>query len=82
MIDWYLHTHAWNRIALIGVVAALVAKAVLSTLTASHMIGLPAGAMVFWACGWAAIAAWDIVCRQLSNSHQLRTADLIIENET
>jgi len=82
MIDWYLHTHAWNRIAISGVVAALAAKAILSTLTAAHMIGLPAGATMIWACGWAAIAAWDIVSRQWEHSHQLRTAGVRIRGDT
>jgi len=76
MIEWYLHTHSWNRIALSGAIVAPAAKAVFSTLTTAHMIGLPTGAAVMWACGWAAIAAWDIAARRLEQRHLLRAREV------
>jgi hypothetical protein len=82
MIEWYPRTLPWNRIALSGMIAALAAKAILSALTTTHTIGLPTGAAVIWACGWAAIAAWDVVCRQREHSHLLRTGGVRIDNET
>jgi len=78
MIEWYFHTHSWNRIALIGAIVAPAAKAIFSTLTTAHMIGLPTGAAVMWACGWAVIAARDIATRRLEQRHLLRVGEIPI----
>ena len=61
MFDWYFHTHSWNRIVLTGGIVAPVAKEVVSTLTITHLIALPLGAVVFWALGWVAIGGWGVL---------------------
>jgi hypothetical protein len=81
MIEWFLRTHSWNRIALCGAMVAPVAKAVFSTLTAAHMIGLPTGAAVLWACGWAAIGTWDIARRRWEQLVLLDTSDVPLGSE-
>ena len=58
MLDWYLRTHSWNRIALTGLIVAVIGKEIVSTLTLAHLIGLPVGAAVFWMLGWVAITGW------------------------
>ena len=63
MLNWYLRTHAWNRIALPSALAAPVVKAIVATPTLEHMIGLPVGAAVFWGLGWAAIGTTSLLQR-------------------
>ena len=64
MLDWYLGTHAWNRIALTGLIVATITKGPAGTLTLAHVIALPIGAVTFWALGWAAIGTWRVLNRR------------------
>jgi len=78
MLDWYLSTHAWNRIAVTGAIVAPVAKEVVSTLTVMHLIALPLGAIVFWSLGWVAIGGWRILLSQWQRT--LATAGIPAES--
>lgn len=74
MFAFYFRIHPWHRISLGGLVYAFVATAILGTLTIEQAIGLPIGATVMWASGWAAIGMWSVVRRNLGQIRTLRNA--------
>lgn len=59
MADWYERLHPWNRVVLTGLIATLIIRGALSSLTIESTVVTPCIAASFWLTGWLMIVAWN-----------------------
>jgi len=59
MADWYECVHPWNRVVLAGLVATLVIRGALGSLTIELAIATPLVAASLWVFGWAMMGVRD-----------------------